>query len=585
MSEVGRNDFELVLQECISSVLPGLYDDEQEVVKHTTVQAEEYLEAWTDPTRQPITDKPKGRMQLIRHPMSNEFDEQDAHDMASISTLGRLILESAKKHLRNNPELPALTAEEAPLEIMNFLSYGQWYYHQKNIVHRERVNGTVDSHSAHPNRLKNWPYGEKINCLGAAIGAAAMCEIAELPYRFCNELRTADHIINERHQQLMQTVDSIYPGILTDPQFKAAFYRFFDATIGDDDNQAYRELLFNNRLKPQSGERVRDFHHFVLLRDGDNWLQVDPYAMTMGWIHGAAKAHDHTLKGLTRTDNDSAVALYEATDQQTLLFSYFERFMPALKQYSARLGAYIDDPKHYKSAKFIGALSEEICAFGVVLSEVHSQTIDNTAIVDSTRTDNFRNGLTGATLETLMQLGGELPESAAQATYLKAYFSDDSSIKTTETEAHKRLDAMEAVIMQRLQQDGDFRQAFRTAIIRVPVMYVMVNYLDLLMRTAHPLIGGAPNTAFEAAHPDFMIGAMTMNHYATHRKDGKINIARHLARLSASQLLWQAAQQENCEEDPRITAMTELINQLAPKQLHPFVLLARHVVALQPTSN
>jgi hypothetical protein len=78
----------------------------------------------------------------------------------------------------------------------------------------------------------------------------------------------------------------------------------------------------------------------------------------------------------------------------------------------------------------------------------------------------------------------------------------------------------------------------------------------------------------EIADPEFMIGAMYMNHYATWRKDGRINVARHLSRICSSQLLWQAARQDEKEVDERIASMGEVIQRLKPRQLHPLVNIA-----------
>lgn len=88
---------------------------------------------------------------------------------------------------------------------------------------------------------------------------------------------------------------------------------------------------------------------------------------------------------------------------------------------------------------------------------------------------------------------------------------------------------------------------------------------------------GFSNLASEFGNPQLMIGAMYLNHFATWRKDGKVNVARYLARLIPSQLLWQAAMQDGDINDDRVNSLGEQVKSLPDDRVHPLVDVARYI--------
>ena len=89
------------------------------------------------------------------------------------------------------------------------------------------------------------------------------------------------------------------------------------------------------------------------------------------------------------------------------------------------------------------------------------------------------------------------------------------------------------------------------------------------------------DSTIELADPDYMIGALYLNHYATWRENGIVNIARHLLQTTSSQLIWhEAVSESEALVDDRVAAVAAEIGKLGVTMIHPRVRLVHQATQI-----
>jgi hypothetical protein len=226
-----------------------------------------------------ISDNP-GFEVTIRRP----YEQANAKVVFLLRTLGRAMLERAIHELGTHDEIQEIVQfaksgdpMSAVNSMANYFLYKNWrdahpeYENDKD----DFDNVIYDEHEPSPRNLGEWPNGNKVNCLGIAIALSATCEMAGLQYAFINRLRNSKTqalrdfvVIREMIEKSLSACD--YPElILKDSTLKT----FFNRDFGDIDER--------------DREENAAFHHSVIAHIAEpeaatGWVQVDPYQMILG---------------------------------------------------------------------------------------------------------------------------------------------------------------------------------------------------------------------------------------------------------------------------------------------------------------
>lgn len=492
----------------------------------------------------------------IVHPDHAAFNETDIHTIARVAFLGRTAIDTAKEQLRQNKGFMSINGR-GPDEIFEYFQPYSWYVRHPNAPD---TNKAEDPDQASPLRLRDWPNGRDVNCLGMSIAMAAACEQFGLTYVYANEIRNAQPVIAEQHANLMGLMRRLIPDF-DDKGTKQILLEVMHCVREPDER--YDNILFETPGILKVNDTVRDFHHFIISEYPEKsqkgaWVQIDPYDLSFDYLTDGRRQISTALSPLFEKGNENSVVLSDEYRMETAFFRRFSDQLRRAHDMTSDLVRRSKDGDAYKSQKFIGDMYTE------------AQDINRT-VMNGLFSDQAEDAATDELLQLLylcklFVFATKVPNANE--------FVKNTSLPTNSSEGNAHIKEVEKRIGRAIEYDPGLRTEFIKAMAALPLLALVHTYEYNLKTVLQVRDVGTAGPVMEIADPEFMIGAMYMNHYATWRKSGRINVARHLSRICSSQLLWQAARQDECKVDDRIAAMGEVIKDLKPRQLHPLVNIA-----------
>lgn len=510
----------------------------------------------------------KNEIALFRHPFGDALIEDDLRQMARIAFLGRALLDQAKVSLEQNTRWNSCNSSvdfvNRACEVFQSFEWAKAH----NFLKDDDYDTDPDSPS--PLRLQDWPNGGYLNCLGISIALAAAAELEGEDYLFANELRTSDDLIQAQHFTVIDGVRRITPDFFVPGGDWDILCGYADRFLLN--HGSYRGLLFSDDGKLINGrdDDLRDWHHYITVRrqftdTGDGYLyQVDPYGLTADFVY---------------VDSNGIVDdfITSGHPEDALIIDSSDTYIEAYRHTHNALKKIADLVKRNREIE--GRRSLEQITDGV--EEVCNELLVD-LLLPNDPNEPFKKD--DSKFESYVRDIRKLVE--------EAYWYYLVEKATTREFAHKLLglsiapeDEFERKKFRQLtaQADqavtnylkyGSDQKQRREVANTLPLVVFTRVYVDTLKQSWHIKEFGSAHAAMELADPELMIGAMYLNHYATHRKDGRINVARHLVRLTSSQLVWQASQLDGeCSDDPSQAAVGELVAQLPERQQHPRVAL------------
>ena len=589
---MSSTEFDIIYKEAFISGTGRRFDDadvKDEYIEFKDRVSDEILGAWTNPTDSYLQFFDSkihtgSNNTLIDHPLISEFDETRLNMAVRVRFLGRSLINVAKHSLESNPFLYSNNTtdkEEIFSSTTNNLCAIEWYLAHPS--ERRDNDGPSEQDIASPLRLADWPKGKLLNCLGISIATAALCELQDTEYMYVNEIRTSQGLINSQHDELKKSFEKIVPNYYSDSATLSIFnnlnYINFEVH-GVSEN--YRDILFDTPdVLLMDFITPRDFHHFILCRIGKNldWFQTDPFGLTYAYFDSSDNLNEKITE-LKSSGNPSKVLLHESSSYINDSYVRLHKSIEIIKRNNLKFDKLFNKKNGlHKSVNFMNELYEFQESVVVdALSELYPTNSEEAIESLTNYARSLHYSLWLATIQSikdddLFNLNDKnpLPEihKRRDENSLEKNIKDNNIIKDYLYKSEKE-------ILKSLQQDTVKLDAFLHYAKLIPISAVNQVYrhvLEVFKVRDH----GVANITAEIAEPEFMIGAMYMNHYATWRKDGKINVARHLAQISASQLIWQASMQDG-EQDENVIALNSIISDLKTKQLHPLVNVASRTI-------
>jgi hypothetical protein len=573
-----KEDFDLVYGEAFLSGTghsPAEYDDKWSAFK------EKFIADYVD-RRAAFSDYTHPELTVFQHPYQEAWLTCDIEEIARICFFGRALIDTAKVNIANNPSIGDLTPENIDDVVTDAFSSKDWFAAHPGVSFDPEQS--KDQDVASPLRLRDWPNGEYLNCLGVSIALAAAAELAGSEYLYGNELFTAEQLIVEQHNTVVQAVERILPGFFAEDGWYHEVLKIAEEIL--DEDVKYRSLFFSNDKRGllRVTEAVRDHHHFVwaekpLAEENQSMhVQVDPYALTYGIAYVDI---DETLKRIKDGDPTAVVV----TDISQEILGIYRQLHVAVR----------DIGQHMKQKRKIKESDGERTTLNDLLagSEQIYRDFLNSAFESSADREKKLFALIHRVKKDALHDAFVVFRTAMydyeKAVKLKEWFSNLSSLTENELgEYESTLDTIEGLIEQNEKYDTEQRDKLLEIGYAIPMVMLMSFYVDVFKYVFRFRDWGIANAAAEITNPEFMIGAMYLNHYATLRKDGRVNVARYLTRFSASQLIWQAAQLDGeSVEDPSMQAVGEVVKSLKPTQQHPRVRFTVHgpQLAIQEVVN
>lgn len=563
------SEFETVYDEVLISATGKSLANPEVRAAHDTYVTETFesmLDDWTQtpPTANfgPLDDSNKTQIFQISHPNQADFTEDDLWKIARVRFLGRAILDSAKTNLTLNKAYKEL--EKEPGVAFDFLQAYEWYKEHPFAPMSPRGPKDADPDVPSPLALKDWPRGNYINCLGAAIASAAVAEMSGTSYLFGTEIRSSNVYVAQQHTEFMNRLKKAFP-IFNEPNMKellATLHSNFDGRFGEE-NKLYKNILHDSPpmlQAPDSGE-IRDFHHFIVEKretgEECTFVQVDPYGLIYAEhdIGNNSQLASHKMMG--KRGESSVIVVDNSVDIAGVMMKYNQALRSCVA--ASKKIQNLCTQKNYKSENY----------FVDILPEIAAIIMPTVTILHPNMTKTVHDGFKG-NLEHIVAISLLLATREHQLMQKAEEDAGDSKFFTT---TYEIIEQYLPQLARAMRLDTPLQRTVSDWLGAAPIIYLLSNYAYDLQSEMNVRGGGSPDPALELAEPEFMIAAMYMNHYATHRKDGRINIARHLARLNPSQFLWQAARQDDFV-DERVNAVGEIVKNLKPRQRHPLVNIA-----------
>lgn len=532
----------------------------------------------------------------ITHPNVEHFTDEDIILLARTRYLGRSIINAAKDALMHNPFFAELLAAKDhhrfTAQMFSTIYEGM---HQWDRSYSERYQkicaGTTTedmSHVASPLNLREWPNTPSyVNCLGTAINMTALAELGNRTYFFGNEIRHANHLLSERHYDFRQQITRLHPDFFENPR-TLRHLSLLEKTRTDvpaDELHTVENLLISTPRALQPTRSLRDFHHFVLVKDvpaPEDGLtapdsiatQVDPYSLTLG-LGAVNTTFDRPLdpwEVMLRTNYTGLSRPLRSIDNS---IADLRSSLPRLRKILTSINCKSSNGQ----TEMFTAIERTLLRAVQAMQDVDPDSQEDQAIKRMVRDFLFTAWRTLAA--DFLATHTTNPVIAAQAqeiiTIIHAAAASGEISEQQTVELEDLEEAIHPELLRTLQYNSIARQEFVDSIQMLPTHFIVEFYVSCHRHWFRTLEYGSENVASEFGDTDTMVGAMYLNHYATTRKDGKINIARELARVIPSQLLWYAAAQD-VETDERHVAVGEVIQSLKPHQLHPLVEIARQTV-------
>ena len=490
---------------------------------------------------------------VIHHPYEDAWTESDHKEIQRIRNLGRFLIEDTKRRF------VAQKIHEEKVDI-NYIfdTYHSidWYTEHPEISHDPEHGRSPDS--VLPENIAAFPLGGYVGCLGVSIGMVALAELQGFDFLYASELRDGTTDFIQNFQGINNKISRHFPGSYDFNGFPNLSIQVFDLFDGKN-REAYAGMPVLNPLyfDEPTAKELREYHHFLLVNKPESdkkrplVTQLDPYSLIFKQhdMHAdELKLIQHTLApGSTYIARDSMVE-----DTYKLLNSHLDKMLALTKSYRGTLEAMPDQE---------GEITESTKK---IVAELFST-------VNSDDPEQFASDLTANILERLIVAQHvALAEKMGLDTERSKLL--DSVRKDHPGAMYDMLDLIRNTFMERGRKNSELRRFNASLREQFPITAFTLLHRYVLEYWFSIRHSGPPNKSAEIGETDFSVGTMFLNHYANTRKDGRVNVARYLARYSSSQLIWLAAMCDGeSEEDPSMMAVGEQVKLLKPSQLHPRV--------------
>ncbi len=587
-------EFDQLLQEAYSSALDEDYHCDDTHI-HELVQ--EYQDAITNSEQQEEyhCEDPIAKVEFIRPPRADEYSYEDIVNIAKVRLLGRSLIDKARnltqtedfyyfkdRIVENNPGLEDTSASIFAIYLLTHSA--NWHEHHPEIADNE-INITdleQDPESPSPVRVGQWPNGDYVNCLGITIAVSAACEELGLDYMFANEIKYSDGTIAERHQDIVAYLSRIAPEFFQRQEVLSTI----DKIQLINDLYVEEEPAINTFFDPpkqlQGSHRRESFHHSVMARidNGDeHWVQIDPYSLIFAATPINKEEIDKIYQQLKQPENNSSVANVSI---DTLISNFYKRFAECFRYIGdnrTQITEVAEQNINTNPQLLMKSLEETILSIATRGFEILDPESKDSDILKKYISHVFE----FMVIAMYEDISGDMRVTEAVSEAEKLYKNKQDVRDYGYEKRQKDLDdkyvelfksAWES-ICQQIRYDSSAREKFYSYIEMLPLVIMTDQYSKSLVSLSSIHEQGMVDTTSEYCHPEFAIGAMYLNHYATWRKDGRVNLARYLAKLFPSQLIWQSSMQDGPIEDKNLLAVEEIIDRLKPSQLHPLVFIAR----------
>lgn len=585
-------EFETVYREAFTSATAQDIESEevqQQYRDYATPTADALVAYWSSPTYDttPLRTTPLdsgSSVSRIKPPLAGELTREDAEDIARIRFLGRSIIDAARQSLTENPRVT--NGDEDFRSSVWYEAHPECNYGDDDLAH--------DPDAASPQRLREWPTGKYVNCLGVSIAMAAESENNQTPYTYVNKLRGSRQVMASQFIKHMEQFYSDFESPRTrkvDELMHLVDYIVLHAAGFEDDFAEEYAVCFRS---PNIMKDTRDgymgvdtsFHTSVLRLHDNDVAQHDPYQLV---------TRDAVIPNDLQTELSSEVTLQtgrmgdaERCNEIVLAEDGLEKQlamrMAAMTAVARRATPRIEQLLNgYKSPKMMQALRNELHGVYRAMTAV---TRDGVAVYDmpDEKLFDYTQHTDAAKLFDLWDILWPLYLKFVDGEMMDdfVYSSDDTALKhiferfnlaneEREEQGNILAEAYETPLYQRIKHDSVTRKRFNDLMLLLPRM--LAAYQADQMANQLLLTQDYSDAAMEIGDPAFQVGSRYMSHYARWRKGDIVNVAGELARINPSQLIWQAA--VSAEHSPvtsdHVMALGSLVKSLRRNQLHPLV--------------
>lgn len=579
-------EFNTVYTEAFTAATQGDFTDaktQQEYRDYTDTTAMALLARWhaLDFDTSPITDRifdHRAEAMHIKHPNTADFTAEEAYDIAHVRFLGRKIIDAARQALTEN------NGEN--------LSFESWQWVEAHPGIEPNSLNDIEAHdidAVSPQRLREWPHGDYVNCLGASIALAAESENEGITYAYINNLRSARYESSMRASEYFNYLwrmceDSTHAKIDERIHDVDSACMEADGASAEAVQNAYdcirRESFLGSLAIFTYGGIDTSFHHSVIREDAEYknwWTQQDPFAL----VNAAPIVPSILAKAVK---NDIAISDDGACNEILLLDGNLQELtantMAQGVELAERSQRRIEEMvQQYKSPKMMTALFDELrstrllinawsAADGNIVKQMSDKELvelgKKVTVDDSTfekRMLAFWVSLLESITKDIRHEGKTVDDIMDDA--FKAYEGDENIMHMLRGKVNEFTGGI-------LQNDSALRKRFNKMMSAAPFAFALHT---AEARINKGLVEDHCDKAMEVGDPAFQIGSMYINHYARWRKGDIINAAKELARINPSQLIWQSAvsRETGPVTESHVMALGALVKSLKIGQQHPLV--------------
>lgn len=576
-------EFDQLYREAFESSIGRSFDDplmQEWYAINTTNTVNALLEHWTDPDAaiaEPITDTfttRRANLFRIKHPATPEFTEEDAEDIAKIRFFGRATIIAAEASLSVNP-----VYDGRP----EFFNANLWYSYHRD-VDPESDAPAHDPNAASPTRLAHWPQGKYLNCLGIAIATAADSKMnPDMDYVFMNRIRHAQLEINVSWQNIRERIAALSPYAET-----AEFILHLADAMKAKTDPEETDCIYANGDSRLVHNNAPDtsFHHAVIRRDRTKdeflktgWTQYDPYALVEGEISNFPLARKAAELFETMSDGTCNEVLLIDSDYIDESYKYAGGAVSVARRLQGRL---IDVLSKYSRTDYLRIVREEVALQKSAVTDIttNREDLSEISIAELVENVGYRIPATDPSMAYAWLV------ILSTAAFHTSRFRDNIQVEEIFTHKYAQkngadvedlIKIIEGLIGPHFKTDRELQHNFWSIVLAMPYAYCLKRLESVVKMQS--LDNGTSDQTMEVGDPAFMIGAMYLNHYARWSNGGKVNAAKEMARLTPSQIIWQAAVVHDAQaaDDPRVHVVGDLIRGLKIDQQHPLVRITTHL--------
>jgi hypothetical protein len=390
----------------------------------------------------------------------------------------------------------------------------------------------------HPDNLAIWPNGSKVSCLGVSLIMTAFAKRAGADFIYTNtiyENYVAGTVVE-------QTACESVKNIAKDNGMTVSAY--FDRIFGEAE------------IRVASAEdRVLDFHHAILIDDGEDWVYLDPYQNNFVRFH---RSH----LDVEKTTEDFKSDKRHAPGRTLLSSSYelIEKIQSNNIEIEAITKRVIEKNLQYLQPIIVRQRTEDV-SFEELLDFVNAYSPDIQSMLGDIDTSPHKK-------EVIFEFGTNLQRMVF---VVLSYQMNKTRKETASEPIDINADNYREIIAEcgsdflgRFGSDCAYRERFIDD-------FVGVNFEIILKNCgADEYYQGRefPDVTLEYAIPSFFPGVMALAHLRAWTDYGNNGVSVSLAEQTSSQITWHEAV---VDASPRTTESLDALEQRLRKLKHYFV--------------